>query len=424
MNELIAPPPFKFGPDGHRAQILFTGEDRDFRQLVTRGALLELVTFGFYRFWLTTRIRRHLWAHTQIDGDAFEYTGTGRELLIGFLFALAILVPIYLAYFLIGIEAEHFKAFASLPLFVFFYAFAQFAVYRARRYRLTRTVWRGARFWMKGSGIAYAWRAFWWGALTLITLGLAYPWREAALERYKMKHTFYGDLQGHFAGTGWTFFKRGWWLWLLTFIPIIGYTAFLGLVGYAVSRSHAGVHDKAYLSTVGFGFIIAMLSLTLLPFIYPAFKATEYKWWAEGIGFGELRCDCSLSRGDMIGNYWKMIGISMLVSTAAMIVIGVIAGIGAFLLPKFGVQVSNWGLELKHGHFPPLLVGYYIFSYFSLFLALGIVQRIYLVQRIWKLVTVSIRIKHLEAIDNVRTKGDLVSALGEGLADGLDVAGF
>ncbi len=79
---------------------------------------------------------------------------------------------------------------------------------------------------------------------------------------------------------------------------------------------------------------------------------------------------------------------------------------------------------MKHGHFPPLLVAYYIFSYFSLFLALGIVQRIYLVQRIWKLVTVSIRIRHLEAIDSVRAKGELVSALGEGLADGLDVAGF
>ena len=46
-----------------------------------------------------------------------EYTGRGKELLIGFLFALAILVPIYLAYFLVGLEAERFKAFASFPLF-------------------------------------------------------------------------------------------------------------------------------------------------------------------------------------------------------------------------------------------------------------------------------------------------------------------
>ena len=71
-----------------------------------RGALLELLTLGFYRFWLATDMRRHLWSHTSVGGDAPEYTGTAKELLIGFLFALAILAPVYLAYFFIGLEAE------------------------------------------------------------------------------------------------------------------------------------------------------------------------------------------------------------------------------------------------------------------------------------------------------------------------------
>ena len=92
--------------------VAFSGERGEFRRLVTRGALLELITVGFYRFCLATDIRRHLWSHTTVDDDAFEYTGRGKELLIGFLFALAILVPVYLAYFLVGLEAERFKAFA------------------------------------------------------------------------------------------------------------------------------------------------------------------------------------------------------------------------------------------------------------------------------------------------------------------------
>ena len=96
--------------------VSFSGDRGEFRRLVARGAGLELVTVGFYRFWLATDIRRHLWSNTLIDGDAAEYTGRGKELLIGFLFALAILVPIYLAYFLVGLEAERFKAFASFPL--------------------------------------------------------------------------------------------------------------------------------------------------------------------------------------------------------------------------------------------------------------------------------------------------------------------
>src|SRR5580692_10547361 len=195
--------------------VSFYGDRGEFRRLVMRGTGLELVTVGFYRFWLATDIRRHLWLNTDIGDYAAEYTGRGKELLLGFLFALAILVPIYLIYFLIGLEAERAKAFASLPLVLFFYLFGQFAIYRARRYRLTRTVWRGVRFWMDGSGWAYAGQALLWGIGTALTLGLLLPWREAALERYKMSHSYYGDLQGSFEGRGSDFFKRGWWLWLL-----------------------------------------------------------------------------------------------------------------------------------------------------------------------------------------------------------------
>jgi len=129
--------------------IAFTGERRDFFRLVRRGALLELITAGFYRFWLATDIRRSLWSGTLVDG---------------------------------------------IPLVLFFYAFGQFAIFRARRYRATRTVWRGARFWMSG----YSWRACLWSLLVLLTLGLALPWRESALERYKMRHLHYGDLPARF----------------------------------------------------------------------------------------------------------------------------------------------------------------------------------------------------------------------------------
>src|ERR1700733_5825659 len=148
----------------------FSGDRGDFFRLVRNGTGLELITVGFYRFWLATDIRRHLWSNTIIDGEAGESTGRAPEWLIGFLFALAILGPICLAYFLGGLEVERFKAFASIPLFLFFYLFGQFAIYRARRYRLTRTVWRGVRFWMDGSGWAYAGQALLWGIGTALTL--------------------------------------------------------------------------------------------------------------------------------------------------------------------------------------------------------------------------------------------------------------
>lgn len=406
MNERIAPGTLAAIP-ATRSRAAFTGENGEFRRLVTRGAVLELVTFGFYRFWLATKIRRHLWSNSSAGGDALEYTGTERELFIGFLFALAILVPIYLVYFVIGIEAERSQAFAGVPLGLLYYGFWQFASYRARRYRLTRTLWRGVRFWMTGSGTAYALRAFGWTLLTVLTLGLAYPWRAAALERYMMGHTFYGDLPGRFEGKAWDFFKRGWWLWLLALLA-------LGFSGAVVDMDAAS--HEAVVAQVG---IAAGASMLVFPCLYAAFKATEWKWWVQGIrlgqGQGGVRFDSDLTRGALIGNIWKMIGAGLLVSLAATI----LGGILVVSTPKLGPIFAIGGETI-----PLVRAGVVMFSYLALLLALGVVWRIYIVHRIWKLVVSSISIENLVAAEHVVAKGEAASALGQGLADSLDVAGF
>ncbi|MGZ6006867.1 MAG: DUF898 family protein [Rhizomicrobium sp.] len=365
-----------------QGRVTFSGRRPDFRRLVMRGTALELVTVGFYRFWLATDMRRHLWSNTAVDGDAAEYTGTAKELLIGFLFALAILAPIYLAYFLIGLEAERFKAFASIPLGLFFYLFAQFAIYRARRYRLTRTVWRGVRFWMTGSGWSYAWRAGLWALLSLLTLGIAAPWAKASLERYKMRHTAYGSLQGRFEAAGWNLFKRVWWLWLLA------WPSFLILIP--------------------------------LPFIYGALKAIEWRWWISGIRVGDVSFESSLTDGALIGRYWKVIGWSVLL----MIILSAwFGGVFAIALAAVGGAESTEQKAILAFQKLPTLIALG-FGYIVVALAAGMIIRIYLMRDVWQRVAESVTIHNLAAADDVAAQGHLVSALGEGFADSLDVVGF
>jgi uncharacterized membrane protein YjgN (DUF898 family) len=378
-SQVPPPPPSPVPPP---MPVAFSGGRVEFFDLAKRGAALELVTLGFYRFWLLTDIRRHLWSNTLVDGDAAEYTGRGKELLIGFLVALAILVPIYLGYFLIGLEAEHYQAFASIPLIAFFYLFGQFAIYRARRYRMTRTVWRGVRFWMTGSGWIYALQASLWGVLMILTLGLVLPWRAAALERYKMRHSHYGDLQGSFEGRGWEFFKRGWWLWLLTPIAL-------------------------YISPIA-------------PFIYAGYKAIEWRWWLSGIRFGGVRLESSLPKSALIGLYWKVIG--------WMAVLGLVFAVYLALCAVLVASMSGAALteffkapELMKSI--PLLVLTGL-GYLVLALALNVVIRVYLTRDLWVIVLGSVNISGLEAAANVAARGDLANALGEGFADGLDVGGF
>lgn len=383
MNETSLP----FGPPSVPSvprvpRISFTGDRPDFRRLVIRGAALELVTLGFYRFWLATDMRRHLWSNTAVEGDIAEYTGTAKELLIGFLFALAILAPVYLAYFLAGLEAERIKAFASIPLVLFFYLFAQFAIYRARRYRLTRTVWRGVRFWMAGSGVSYAWRAGLWALFSVLTLGLALPWARASLERYKMRHTSYGDLQGRFEGTGWELFKKVWWLWLLMWPSV--------------------------------------LILIPLPFLYAAMRALEWRWWVWGLRIGDVGFESDLRAGAFIGLYWKVIGWGVLFSIGLSTWFGAVLGVA---YQSLGPNVPAQQKFLLASQKLPVLIAFG-FGYLVVALAIGAVIRVYLVRDLWQQVAQSVSVRNLEAAANVAAKGELVSALGEGFADSLDIAGF
>src|SRR5262249_35675691 len=179
-----------------------------FRKIIVRGALLQLVTFGIYRFWLTTDARRFLWANTEIGGDSLEYTGTAMELFLGFLMAIALLVPVYVLLFIGTLELGLWSQLSSLGAFAFLAVFGQYAYYRARRYRLTRRVFRGVRFHQSGSPFVYALRSLVWWIVTAITFGLAYPWAQASLERYKLAHTHFGEWRGKFAATGMKLFVR------------------------------------------------------------------------------------------------------------------------------------------------------------------------------------------------------------------------
>jgi uncharacterized membrane protein YjgN (DUF898 family) len=376
-----------------------------YRRLVLRGAMLELVTVGFYRFWLATDMRRHLWSHTSVDGDAPEYMGTAKELLIGFLFALAILLPLYLGYVLLGLEAEIYQAYASLPLGLLYYVFMQFAIYRARRYRMTRTVWRGVRFAMTGSGLNYAWRVGLWSLLVFFSLGIALPWRQAALERFKMRYTAYGHLQGRFDGTGGQLFKRGWGLWLILWVLVLlpfvfGYA--LGVAGAVVAASLAS-----------FVLVVA------LPFIYAMYKAIEWRWWVSGIRFGEVGFESNMNRAELIGLYWKLLGWSLLIMLGLSIWFGATMGIGYTLVEggtpelKFLALSQHWGFMIAAG-----------LGYVAGVLAFWAVMRIYLIHDIWQRVASSSTVINLEAAADVATQGEAAGALGEGLASSLDVVGI
>src|ERR1700681_1880746 len=279
--------------------VRFLGEEGAYWRLRIKGAALLMLTLGLYRFWFATDVRRFLWSNTEIAGDTLEYNGLATELLIGFLFAVAILVPLYMAFALVALELDIVALAPALIGFALLALLGEYALYRARRYRLTRTVFRGLRFDQHGSPWRYAFYALVCWGIVIVTIGLAYPWTQAFIERFKMRNTSYGDLQGRFEGTGLALFLRGLPMWLLIVGPIVA--AIVGMarlldwnmLGNALAASQG---DGDSMNTLiknnrqlaeAIGIVIASSSASVLVAVvlYPAFQAVKLRWWISGLRF-------------------------------------------------------------------------------------------------------------------------------------------
>ncbi|MCC6469123.1 MAG: DUF898 family protein [Alphaproteobacteria bacterium] len=184
----------------------YAGRARDLYPLYLGTLLLTIITLGFYRFWARTRIRRYIWSRIVVQDDALEYTGTGKELFIGFLKAALILSPLLLGYAALDIAAQLDEALAIyygagrvivyiLLLYLFFVG-----SYAATRYRLSRTRWRSIRFHQGGSPWEYGVMAFGGAILRGLTLGFYTPFNDVKLARYETAHRQFGTAPFGFDG--------------------------------------------------------------------------------------------------------------------------------------------------------------------------------------------------------------------------------
>ncbi len=155
-----------------------------------KNSLLTVLTLGIWSFWAKTRIRRYLWANIQIDGDPLHYTGTGFELFKGAFIALLVLMGVFIPVNILG-SAGHPWLASGLQISLIL-MLTPLGMFFARRYRLSRTEWRGIRAAFSGPLKPFFWKSLGLGLLSLVTLGLTEPYRQVYMERYFWDHSFFG----------------------------------------------------------------------------------------------------------------------------------------------------------------------------------------------------------------------------------------
>jgi uncharacterized membrane protein YjgN (DUF898 family) len=411
-------------PEVGRAK--FVGPLGPFWRLLVRGALLLMVTLGIYRFWLVTDIRRYLWSNTEIAGDALEYLGTGVELLLGFLIAIAILVPIYAGLSIGSLGLGRLGAIVPFVSFALLALLGQFAVYRARRYRLTRTMFRGLRFHQTGSAWRYAVCAIFWMAMSALTLGLAYPWGQASLERYKMRNTFYGDLQARFEGSGTRLFARGFLLWAIVMVPVlIGTVVLIAAIDWTAIAAvlKAGTLDPGRIEgadpsvalVILFPFLFAAWLAVAGAVLYPAFQAITMKWWLAGLRFGEITVSTRLRMRSVYAVYvrflWHALAFAAVVLT--------LFGLGALAVGMVGTASFESSVAAQIAASVGVVV-----LYVATALGFSTIYHVTVRLGLWRVGFESIDLAGLRALDRVKAVPQSASAMGEGLIDALNVGGY
>ena len=281
------------GGPAPRVRMSHQGSGGELFSIMMVNLSLKIVTGGLYHFWAKTRVRRYIWSRTFLAGEPLEYTGKGRELFLGYLLALAVLLSaagatVLVLYLTESIVLMVLAAALIYPLFLFLSGFALFS---SRRYLLSRTRWRSIRFGMTGSRRRHGLLMLGLTLVVGLTLGLAIPMMRNKLAQHLVENTWLGDRKFGYQGQNLDLYKKILLPYLAAFGILIGFMGAFGLAAAIFGEAVAGNWDAATRQGVGkVGGVVALVFLGLwwvsMGLIY---MAVEYRFIAESTSLGGVR---------------------------------------------------------------------------------------------------------------------------------------
>ncbi len=252
--------------------IEFTGTWRDYLPIALSNALLTIVTLGIYRYWASARQRRYLWSRTLVIDDPLEWTGTGKEMFVGFLVVMCILLPFFLFFqFAFPAMVARGKQGAAAGIVSLFYLAIIYlggvARFRALRYRLSRTWWHGIRGGSDEPGWNYGGEYLGRTLLAAMTLWIMFPWSAVHLWNSRWKQMSFGSHRFETSLTTEGLKRR----WALIYLAPLGCLLLAGLIAVGVGTLGSS------LVSFGVGFIV----VAVLVLVYLAIPLLTLHWYAK-----------------------------------------------------------------------------------------------------------------------------------------------
>ncbi|WP_299412950.1 DUF898 family protein [uncultured Sulfitobacter sp.] len=428
---VAAPPPVPT----HGLGVWFVGNRSALFWLALKTGFWTVLSLGFYRFWMKTRLRRWYWSSIRPGGHPLEYVGDPWEKLLGFFIAVVILT------FYIGI-VNLLLMFASFSLFqssfigyfgsvlgvipIWFYA-----QYRARRYVLGRTRWRGVRFGLEKGAWGYAWRALVHWIITICTAGLLWPRMTFYLEKYKTDRTFFGSAK-LVQGGRWTMLYRAAGPFALGVVLVFLLAVWLVWLQPLIPQSDAPLDDL--LGSMG-----AAIDLGYMPFDWTApqrlflfipvtmlliYGAVHYRFVTKRILADHKHAEGVQMRSKLKGLRISMIYVLGTTIAYTILVFGIvgIVGVAFALLGPDAILEAQIGTGDPLGDLPQWLsVVIIALLYLSVFLFWGVLHHVFVTFPLMRHMAITLSLHNVVGLSDVSQRARDEFAEAEGFAEALDL---
>ena len=297
-----------------------------------------------------------------------------------------------------------------------------FAVYYARRYRLTRTQWHGIRGNLVGFSLDYLKLNVGYLLLTLVTLGVAYPYYRIATRRYLLDHTWFGDQK--FSCTARARSLIGRWL-----IFLVVWLAFMGVFAFQVwdlVLAYQGGLSSPIRGTGAPPFAwLLFLAIPVLGCLFISYRTAEFRVLADSVTLQNVRVSSNLSAGRMLLFALKLCGAAALWLIAA-VFLGIIAMMA--LTPILQASLHGFGTAavLSGGQVSPiiflvLMLASIPFAFLFL-LGSSVLMRLYY-NGVLRRAVASLSFEGELEPDRIGQTREPVPRWGEGLLEAFDFAG-
>ncbi|MEQ9695850.1 DUF898 family protein [Shimia sp. SDUM112013] len=381
----------------------FAGQRGAVFGLAAKTGVLTVLTLGIYRFWMKTRLRRWYWSSVRVGGVPAEYVGDPLEKLLGFLIAVAFLafyigiVNLLLMFLSFSFFEDSFVAYllsfaGVVPLWFY-------ARYRARRYVLGRTRWRGIRFGLDQGAWGYAGRALLHWGLTILSLGLLWPRMTFLLEKYKTDRTWFGNTPLE---------QDGRWTLLYPATKHVAIALVIGAVAAVLL-----VNDNIW------GITLACIATCWLGYGVVFYRVRCWEILTNHKRAGDIVLRATPRPGRVFWIYVLGYGLSGFVASVLLVplvIVGLafVGGVDALANGQLE-QVSDWATWML----TLISVGFY----FAVFLAWGAMTHAFVTMPLWRHYAETLTVIHPGSLDRIAQRDRDAFAEAEGFAEALDLGG-